>query len=143
MRDDKHMRNKEALIINDDKESLGDLEGILSASGHDSVVVLDALSAVDAVVQRKPDVILLELKMPQKNGFELADDINRALETRKIPIIAMSAVFKEEYTFLLNLCGITRCLKKPFNALDVIWAVENAAEENRSFFREDYYERAW
>lgn len=134
------MRNKEALIINDGKESLGDLEEILAASGHDSVLHYDAHSAVDVVVQRKPDVILLELKMPHKNGFQLADDINRALETKKIPMIAMAELFKQEYTFLLNLCGITRCLRKPFYPLEVIWAVEIAAEENKPFFRENYYE---
>lgn len=137
------MRNKEALIINDDKESLGDLEGILAASGHDSVVVYDAFQAVDIVVQRKPDVILLELRMPRKNGFELADDINRALETKKIPIIAMAVLFKEEYAFLLNLCGITRCLRKPFNPLNVLWAVENSAEESRPLFRDGSLENAW
>lgn len=137
------MRNKEALIITDDKGSLGDLKDILAASGHDSVVVYDALQAVDIVVQRKPDVILLELKMPRKNGFELADDINRALETKRIPIIAMAALFKEEYAFLLNLCGITSCLRKPFNPLEVLWAVENAAQPSGPFFRKDPLENAW
>ena len=123
------MRNKEAVIINNDKESLGGLEEILAATGYDSVVVHDAFSAVDIVVQRKPDVILVELKMPRKNGFEIAEEINRVLETEKIPIIAMSKFFKDEFGFLLNLCGINRHLKKPFNALNVIWAIENLPEK--------------
>jgi two-component system response regulator AdeR len=124
------VRNKNVVIINDDKESLGDLEEILALSGHDSVVVNDALLAVDAVVQNKPDVVLLELKMPHKNGFELADEINRIFHTKRIPIIAMSAFFKDEFRFLFELCGIRRYFKKPFNPLDVIWAIENATEEN-------------
>ena len=119
------MRNSKVVIIDDDRKSLGDLEEILAASGHDAVVVEDALLAVDVVVQREPDVILLELKMPRKNGFEIADDINRVLEMKRIPIIAMSAFFKDEFGFLLNLCGISKYLRKPLNALDVIWAIEN------------------
>jgi DNA-binding response OmpR family regulator len=121
--------NRKVVIINDDRKSLGDLEEILAARGHDSVVVNDALSAVDIVVQRKPDVILLELKMPRKNGFELADEINHVCEGERIPIIAMSAFSRDEFGFLLSLCGIRGYLKKPFNPLDAIWAIENAIEE--------------
>ncbi|OGX05921.1 MAG: hypothetical protein A2Z88_02475 [Omnitrophica WOR_2 bacterium GWA2_47_8] len=123
------MNNRKVVIINDDKQSLGDLEEILTATGHDPVVVNDALLAVDIVVQKKPDVILLELRMPRKSGFELADEINRVFETQRIPIIAMSSFFKEEFRFLLNLCGINRCLKKPFHPLDVIWAIEDVIGE--------------
>jgi len=123
------MKNREVVIINDDKKSIGDLEETLTAIGHDTIVVNDALLAVDIVVQRKPDVILLELNMPRKNGFELAKEINHAVEMKKIPIIAMSEFFKGEFRFLMDLCGISRYLKKPVNPLDVIWAIENVAEE--------------
>lgn len=122
------MANKKVVIINDDKESLGELEEILGASGYDSVVVNDALAAVDVVVQNKPDVILLELKMPRKNGFEIAGEINQALETRRIPIIAMSDFFKGEFGFLLELCGINRHVTKPIKPLDVLWAIDNVTE---------------
>ena len=124
------MKQRKILVINDDKNSLGELVEILTVSGHELVLVHDALLAVDAVVRTKPDVVLVDLAMPRKNGFELADEINYALPTRKIPIIAMSSLLKEEFKFLFNLCGINRHLKKPFRPLDVIWAIENAAEES-------------
>jgi len=116
-------------VINKDKNSLGDLVEILTASGHELVLVHDARLAVDTVVRTKPDVVLVELAMPRKNGFELADEINYTLPTLRIPIIAMSAYLKREFQFLFNLCGINRHLKKPFRPLDVIWAIENASEE--------------
>jgi len=122
------MKNKRIVIINEDKESLRDLEAILDASGYDSVVVNDALSAVDVVVQNKPDVVLLELKMPRKNGFEIAGEINHALEPGRIPIIAMSDFFKGEFGFLLELCGINRHVTKPLKPLDVLWAIDNVTE---------------
>jgi len=122
------MGNKKVVIINDDKESLRELEAILGASGYDSVVVDDALAAVDVVVRNNPDVILLELKMPRKNGFEIAGEINQVLETRRIPIIAMSDFFKGEFGFLLELCGINRHVTKPLKPLDVLWAIDNVTE---------------
>lgn len=130
------MRIREAVIINDDHESLGDLEEILTVVGYNSVVVNDAFLAVDTVVQVKPDVILLELKMPRRNGFEIADEINNALQSNRIPIIAMSALFKDEFRFLFNLCGINRYLRKPLNPLDIIWALESLPEKNNSFEEE-------
>ena len=121
------MRNKKIVIIDHDKKALGDLHGILTAVGYLPVVVNDAPLAVDIAIRSQPDVILLELKMPFKNGFEMADEINRVFVADKIPIIGMSAFFKDEFAFLLNLCGIDRCIKKPFHPLDVIWAIENVS----------------
>ena len=136
------MRNRKVVIINNDKKSLGNLEEILAAGGHDSIVVYDALVAVDVVVQRKPDVILMELKMPHKTGFEIADEINRVFETKKIPIIGMSVLYKDEFGFLLNFCGINGYVQKPFNPLDVIWAIENVTQKSDSLDEEKCLERA-
>ena len=46
-------------------------------------------------------MILLELRMPHKNGFELAAEMNHVLERTKIPIIAMTRFFNHEFKFLL------------------------------------------
>ena len=123
------MSNRTAIIVSDDRRSLRDLEEILGASDHDLVVINNALLAVDTVVRNKPGVVLLELRMPRKNGFEIADEINYALESKKMPIIAMSSVYRKEFGFLFNLCGINGHLKKPFRPLDVMWAIENVTKE--------------
>jgi DNA-binding response OmpR family regulator len=91
------------------------------------------LGAVNTVFNNKPHVILMELKMPHKNGFALADAINRAFGMKKIPIIAMSNLFKNEFKWLMDFCGIKRWIKKPFLPLDVIWAVENEMEEDNQW----------
>jgi len=127
------MGNKKVVIIDDDEAFLEGLEKTLSASGYDPLVVTDPLSAVEIAIEKKPDVILLELRMPCKNGFELADEMNRALETQSIPIIAMSEFFKEESFSLMNLCmnlcGIKKYLKKPLHPLEVISAIEDVIKE--------------
>lgn len=135
------MNNRKTVIINNRRNPLGDLERILAATGHESVVVNDALSAVSIVIQQKPGLILMELKMPHKTGFELADEINRAFETERIPIIGMSELFRDEFGFLLEFCGINGYLQKPFKPLDVIWAVENIMEEDEPFDRNECSDR--
>jgi len=124
------MQNRKVAIIDDNQDSLRELEEILRMAGYTPVLVDDILGAVDTAIENKPDVILMELKMPHKNGFALADAINRVFETKKIPIIAMSNLFEDKSKWLMDFCGIKRWIKKPFLPLDVIWAVENEIEED-------------
>ena len=123
------MQNIKVAIIDDNQGSLRELEKILIMAGYTPVLVNDVLGAVERIVNNKPDVILMELKMPHKNGFALADAINRVFGTKKIPIIAMSNIFKDEFKWLMDFCGIKRWIKKPFLPLDVIWAIESVMEE--------------
>ncbi len=120
------MANKKVMIVDDDTEFLEELNETMSASGYEMISVNDSTTVVDIASRVKPDLIILDLKMPGKSGFQLAEEIRRLPELEKIPIIAMSAFFKEEYAFLLSIFGIKKCLKKPFNPLDVITAVETA-----------------
>jgi len=124
------MQTRKVAIIDDNEDSLRELEQILEMAGYTPVLVNDIFGAVDTVIKNKPDVILMELKMPHKNGFALADAINRVFETKKIPIIAMSNLFKDEFKWLMDFCGIKRWIQKPFLPLDLIWAIENEIEEN-------------
>ena len=123
------MLNTKVAIIDDNRDSLRELEKILIMAGYTPVLVNDVWGAVDTVLNNKPDVILMELRMPHKNGFALADAINRVFGTKRIPIIAMSNIFKDEFKWLMDFCGIKRWIKKPFLPLDVIWAIESVMEE--------------
>ncbi len=131
------MQNIKVAIIDDNQGSLRELEEILKMAGYTPVLVNDVLEAVDTVVSNKPDVILMELKMPHKNGFALADAINRVFETKKIPIIAMSNIFKDEFKWLMDFCGIKKWVKKPFSPLDVIWAIESVIEQENQRIMEN------
>jgi len=116
--------NKKVMIIDDDREFLSELEEILGSSGYDITSVDNTELAVGMAVQKKPDIILMDLKMPGKSGFELADEMKRMSKLDNVPVIAMSAFFREDFNSLINLCGIKKCLKKPFPVSDAISAIE-------------------
>jgi CheY-like chemotaxis protein len=130
------MQDTRVTVIDYDEKYLGEIKKILLGGGYAPLLVVDPFLAVDTVKENKPDVILMELRMPRKNGFELTDAINRIFQTRRIPIIAMSRFFKKEFNWLLDLCGIKRWIKKPFQPLDVIWAIENEIDEGYRGVRE-------
>jgi len=135
------MQSRRVAVIDDNQDSLRQLEEILKTAGYTPVLVNDAFWAVNTVSKFKPDVILMELRIPHKNGFALADAINRVFETKKIPIIAMTNIFKDEFKWLMDLCGIKRWIKKPFQPLDVIWAVENEIEEDNQWEGASHFSR--
>ena len=122
------MPSKKVMIVDDDSEFLEELNETMTMSGYDMIPVNDSVAATAIASNEKPDLIILDLKMPGKSGFQLAEDIRRIPELAKTPIIAMSSFFREDYSFLLNLFGIKKCLKKPFKPLDVITAVESVLE---------------
>jgi DNA-binding response OmpR family regulator len=115
---------RKVLIVDDDKEFLEELQETLHLSGYETVVVNDSSLVAGVASRIKPDVILLDLKMPKKSGFQVADELSHVTELTHIPIIAMSAYFKNDYIPLLNISGIKKWLKKPFNPLDIIAQIE-------------------
>ena len=117
--------NKKVMIIDDDRELLSELEETLGASGYDITVIDNTELVLNKALQNQPDVILMDLKMPGKSGFELADEISRMSTLEKVPVIAMSAFFREDFNSLMNLCGIKKCLKKPFTVTAAIAAIED------------------
>jgi len=116
------------MIIDDDRGFLDELGETLKLSGYEMVAVQDVGVVLDVATKTKPDIILIDLKMPKKTGFQLAGELRHSPQLRQIPVIAMTGVFKNGYDPLMNACGIKKYLKKPFTPLDVIAAIEEAIE---------------
>jgi len=129
VREGVHM-NKKILVIDDDKEFLEELKETLALSGYEVVEVNDPILAIDVAMKISPDVVLLDLKMPGKSGFQVADELKHFSSLTNVPIIIMTGYFKDDYLPLLNICGIKKCLKKPFHPLDVIAQIESVLNEN-------------
>lgn len=116
--------NKRVLIVDNDRDFLNELEETLAMSGYEMIAVSDSRQTMDIVNDLDIDVILLDLKMPGKNGFELAYELSHSPKLQHVPIIAMTGYYKDDLDTLLKSCGITKCLKKPFHPLDVISGIE-------------------
>lgn len=125
------MASKKILIVDDDKEFMEELREVLVNTGYEVVAVADGIAASKAARVTRPDVILLDLRMKGMSGFEVADRLKGFSDTSGIPIIAMTGFYTlKEHAWLMNFSGIKRCLRKPFNPLDVIAEVENVLKED-------------
>ena len=119
------MRKKKVMVVDDDHEFLNEIKEVLTSSGYEVVVVNNSLLVFDTVVKVRPDVILLDLNMPNKSGFEIASELKYSLLTKQIPIIAISGYLKDEhYISLMEICGIKNRIEKPITPLDIIAKIE-------------------
>ncbi len=120
-------KKKRVMVIDDDKEFLNEMIETLSLTGYDPVPVLESIDAVKRIIQAKPNIILLDLKMDKKSGFELASELMAKPDTKDIPIIAITGVFTDqEHRLLMKICNMKDCLIKPINPLDVIHLIEKS-----------------
>ncbi|MBF0522575.1 MAG: response regulator [Candidatus Omnitrophica bacterium] len=123
------MANKKVMIVDDDKEFLEELDEALRLSDFDSIVINNPNLALKKAVLEKPDAILLDLRMPGKSGFLLADEIKNSSQLTGTPIIAMSGYFKKDASDFFSVYGIVDYISKPFDPLEVVSKIEKVLEK--------------
>ena len=120
------------VIIDDDLELLEELKEILSYCNYEVEVVPNSALAFEVVCETKPDLILLDMKMKPKSGFQLADEFFNSFKTKSIPIIAITGFFTEkEHMLMMKMFGMKHAILKPFNPTELISKIESVLKENR------------
>ena len=123
------MAKKKILIVDDDSEFTAELKELLSLSGYEAEAVNESIKTFEVVRVFKPDVIVLDIKMSGMDGFRVLEKLKESSDTAKIQVIIMTGYFtNEEHSRLMSMCGVNACLKKPFNALDLIARIEVAQD---------------
>lgn len=115
---------KKVLIVDDDVEALEELQEILSDLGIDIDLASDGFEVGRMVYLRKPDLILLDFKMPRMNGFEVCKVLKDDPETAPIPIIAITALRNPGDSERIMECGVAEYLPKPVDIPHLIDVVK-------------------
>ncbi|MBF0491101.1 MAG: response regulator, partial [Candidatus Omnitrophica bacterium] len=80
-----------------------------------------------------PDLIITDLKMKPKSGFQLADELHNSFQTKAIPIIAITGFFTEkEHMLMMKMFGMKHAILKPFNPSDLIAKIESVLKETKN-----------
>ena len=81
---------KKILIIEDEELLYNLLQRKLSEEGYEASVAKDGVEGMQMMKEMKPDLILLDIVMPNKNGFEVMDEMQADERLKHIPIIVIS-----------------------------------------------------
>jgi DNA-binding response OmpR family regulator len=88
-------RPRRILIVEDDPVSWRALADYLDAHGYDTLVAETGPDGLRRFHEDRPDLMLIDVQLPLKNGFELAFDIRQTSRGRDVPILLMSAVYTD------------------------------------------------
>ena len=86
------MSKKDILVVDDEKDIVEFLTQLLEDNGYQVRSAHDGLAAMNLVVEKKPDLILLDLQMPEETGTGLYRKLQHKKEYKDIPVIVISGL---------------------------------------------------
>jgi CheY-like chemotaxis protein len=86
------MSAKYVLIVDDDPDLVETVSMILESKGYEVGKAYDGIEGEEAIKKRRPDVLVLDVMMPRKNGYQLCKELKADQATRGIPVVLLTAV---------------------------------------------------
>jgi DNA-binding response OmpR family regulator len=116
------------LIVDDERDTNDILASLVQARGFEPIQAFSGAQALSIICERKPDLILLDLMLPDIDGFELCDQLKRTRETNLIPIVIITALQDVHHRTTGVRVGANGYLIKPFTPDQLYKVMEEALE---------------
>lgn len=122
------MGKPKVLIVEDEPHIVLSLEFLLQREGYETTAAADGEEGLALVRSVRPDVVLLDIMMPRRNGYDVCRAIKADPELRGIPVIMLSAKAQEVEVLKGLELGATAYIAKPFGNAEVLEAIRAALE---------------
>ena len=103
------------LIVDDSPSQLMGIRRIVEKLGHDALTAEDGAAGVEAAKREIPDLILMDVVMPNLNGFQATRSITREPTTKHIPVILVTTKDQDTDRVWGMRQGAKACITKPFS----------------------------
>ena len=113
------MSNYSVLVVEDDANMQGFLQEVLASEGYSVLASDDGQDALDQTVSRKPDLILLDLRMPSLDGVAFCKAVRADQRTQHIPIIVVTSLNMPDKLEDSMAAGADDFIGKPFDVQDL------------------------
>ncbi len=113
------------LVVDDEERNVKLLEVLLQAEGYATVTALNGRAALAAAISACPDLILLDIMMPDMDGFETVAQLKADPRTRQVPVIMVTALDDRDTKQRALLAGAEEFLSKPIVRADLTVRVRN------------------
>jgi DNA-binding NtrC family response regulator len=113
-------RQETVIIVDDKPTNLGVLFDCLHSAGFRVLVAQDGASAVEQAEHVRPDIILLDIRMPGLNGYETCRRLKQSANTEQIPVIFMTALSETQDKVRAFAVGGVDYVTKPFQHEEVL-----------------------
>lgn len=133
--------NSKILIVDDSLANIETLEQILEDFNYKIFRAFDGDEALKMIDKIEPNLVLLDVMMPGKNGYEVAEIVKQNKKTRLIPIIMLTALGGQDERLRGYQVGVDDFISKPFNIFELRARVRNLLKLNSYINELDHAEQ--
>jgi DNA-binding LytR/AlgR family response regulator len=119
---------RKILIVDDDPGLRKSLGTFLTAGGYDTQAEEDGVAVARTLEKWKPDLVVLDLKMPNKDGWEVISEIRADPRTEDLPVIFLTGVTDDDSKVLGFRSGADDYIVKPFHPLELMARIDRMLE---------------
>ena len=105
--------SKTILIVEDNKLNMKLFNDILQAQGYNTVQASDGGTFLNLVGERKPDLILMDIRLGKISGVELTKMLKADVKLKEIPVVAVTALAMKKDKEIILECGCDAYVSKP------------------------------
>lgn len=112
--------SKRILIADDEPNIVVSLEFLMKREGFDVQVAVDGEAALQAIAAQVPDLILLDIMLPRKDGFEVCQQIRANPQWQSIKVVMLTAKGRDTEVSKGLALGADAYMTKPFSTRDLV-----------------------
>ena len=118
------MAVKKILIVEDNELNLKLFKDLLGAHGFETFETKDGLNVPSLVREIKPDLILMDIQLPEISGFDITRNLKSEPDLREIPIIAVTAFAMKDDEERILKAGCEAYISKPISIIPFLQTIE-------------------
>jgi len=118
------------MVVDDDMDATGLFEEVLLMKGYQPIIVNESSRVIELAKSTYPDVFLLDLMMPEPDGFKLCRMLRKEPEFRRTPIIIVTALNDTDSRIVAIGAGANDYLTKPFRLDELFSSIKNQLDKD-------------
>jgi two-component system cell cycle response regulator DivK len=116
------------LVVEDNEKNMKLFRDVLQAAGYDTLEATTGGQAVDLATEHLPDLVLMDIQLPDIDGVEALDRLRASDRTTSLPVLALTAQAMEGDRERFLAAGFDGYLSKPVNVADFVATVKRYCE---------------
>jgi chemotaxis protein histidine kinase CheA/ActR/RegA family two-component response regulator len=105
---------KSALVVDDSHSVRKTVSQLLADAGYEVRTARDGLEAIEALTQRRADIVLTDLEMPNLNGLEMTRQLRERIDPTQLPIVMLTSRDSDKHRASARAAGVSHYLTKPY-----------------------------
>ncbi len=123
-------RPKKVLIVEDNELNMKLFNDLLEAQGYQVIQTRDGLSALDLAREHKPDLILMDIQLPEVSGIDITKWLKEDDELKEIPVVAVTAFAMKGDEEKIRESGCQGYISKPISVVSFLQAIDGFLKDD-------------